>query len=674
MFDSTFGTPGATENSRLGLDVNPVVGGSQGIHDTWGVLRAMFRSSGNVLDAMRGDGSENTVLWAQTMHWQEFEPNECYLDEGSNAFYSVLTADGKDPRVRLPRKPILRYDPGGILPPTWSYPSSYKRPLEPDDTSRVTLKYACTSMARDISEARNATEALGTVNEEEPEEDEARQEEISQARRRMQLRCGRYALEILSRAGFRTHCIGALVAEGRIQLLYYDRSAIIVGKPIDMFKWDASNTQDTDLTDAFVAMFIGWGRLTLKQRGIQEEFDNNRSLKGCMDRYGNPKAIFTGMRLKLVGGGGKVEVTLSRIISHHVDIVSRDTHVVEATSEHEGWKGKQLIVKISWPDISRTSEADFVEKAREKARAMTLGERPDWALDHLPDILLSQDFGYGADSTQANLFAFFAKAMFAGEKHKYEGRVCRITVQERLHPLDDLQTAQDLAQVFFDILQSFTNGSTIIHEFCTEISAQAILCGGAPLASSGGTGTFPYMAYELFNDDENETPCKHLYRHDLESIFYVILLLCCCCKLVPTQKSSEHKIVAPRKFPSRFEEWYKSGRNCLLKASKSTIFREIVKASPKLGSGFTDFQPWIDGFAVQFAWGFCLRTRHELGLEDPEDHEPQNAVKKISKPTVMVPFDNETLKDTVSYSAIVNICSKFAGSALVVHNDQLEVA
>ncbi len=269
----------------------------------------------------------------------------------------------------------------------------------------------------------------------------------------MQLHCGRYALEILSGAAFRTHCIGALVAGGRVQPLYYDRSVIIVCKPIVMLEKDA-NSQDTGVTDAFVAMLVGLGRLTLKQRGIQEEFHDNRPLKGCMDRYGDPKAIFTGVKLRLVKGGGNVEVSLGRIISRHPGIVGRDTCVVEAISEHEGWKGKRLIMKISWPNVSRTSEAYFVGKAREKARTMTQGNRPNWALDHLPDILLSQDFGYDADSTQANLVIFFAKAMFAGEKLEYEGRVCRITLQERLHPLDELQTAPEFAQVFFDILQS----------------------------------------------------------------------------------------------------------------------------------------------------------------------------------------------------------------------------
>ncbi len=188
------------------------------------------------------------------------------------------------------------------------------------------------------------------------------------------------------------------------------------------------------------------------------------------------------------------------------------------------------------------------------------------------------------------------------------------------------------------------------------------------------TGTLPYMAYELFDDDENGNLPKHLYRHDLESIFYVILLLCCRHELVTAQISSEHEILVRTKVHSQFDEWYRSGRDSLLMASKCTVFMKIVRASPKLGSGFTGFQPWIDGFALQFARGFCLRTKYRLDLEDLEDYEPQNAMKEISKPTAMEPFDDETLKDCVSYSAIVDICSKFAGSTPVVHNDQVEVA
>ncbi len=91
MFDGMFAALGGTENYGLGL-ANLVVGGLQDIPDAWGVLQAMFSSSGNLLDAMQDNGSVNAVSWSQTMHWHEFEPDECYLDEGSDAIYSVLTA------------------------------------------------------------------------------------------------------------------------------------------------------------------------------------------------------------------------------------------------------------------------------------------------------------------------------------------------------------------------------------------------------------------------------------------------------------------------------------------------------------------------------------------------------------------------------------------------------
>ncbi|KAK0237059.1 hypothetical protein EDD85DRAFT_1023789 [Armillaria nabsnona] len=158
--------------------------------------------------------------------------------------------------------------------------------------------------------------------------------------------------------------------------------------------------------------------------------------------------------------------------------------------------------------------------------------------------------------------------MFAGDKFEYEGRVCRITVQERLHPLDELQTAQEFAQVFFDILQIHKwlyDHPRILHR---DISTSNIMWrrtvnghvrgvlndfdlssfrDDTSPASVECTGTLPYMAYELLDDDENGNPPKHLYRHDLESIFYVILLLCCRCELVTAQKSSEHEILGTQK-------------------------------------------------------------------------------------------------------------------------------
>ncbi|KAK0201059.1 hypothetical protein DFS33DRAFT_1101359 [Desarmillaria ectypa] len=698
MCNSAFDVLGGTDDSRLGIyrqDAKPVDGGLQEtIPDALGVLRAMFNSSGNVVDDMKENGPKHNFSWAQTMHWQEFKPKECFLDEGTDVFYRVLTPDGQDPQGTVRGKTTVHRDPGGILPPV-KVTTSKKRRSE-DNTSRDRSKYARSGKAPEVSEARKEIEdsaALSSLKEGVVAEDEAMSEqEESQARRAVRLQCGRYALEMLSSAGFRTHCIGALITMGRIQPLYYDRSIIIVCQPIDMFKRcpvpkSRKTITTEDVTDEFAAMLVGLGRLTPKQRGIQEAFCNDRVLienyQVYKERCGNPKdetAIFIGvklqLKLKLDKDETEVEVTLGRIISRQPGIVGRDTCVVEATSEHEGWKGKELIVKISWPAISRRSEAELVKTARDMARTMTYGKKPDWALDHLPDILLSQDFDYDTDSTQAKLVTFFKNASLVEEKKvEYEQRVCRITVQERLYPLEELTTVKEYAQVFFDILQIHKwlyDHPKIIHR---DISPGNIMwrrtvngdlygvlndfdlstVRDATCASSlQRTGTLPYMAYELLINDENGNPPKHIYRHDVESVFYVIFLLCCCYQLVTTSNSHEPAILARTKVPSQFDHWHKLGR-ADLKVQKGDFF--LKDARPMVNSGFTDFQPWVRGLYQQFRKGINSQERYDLFKDETTE-----------------PFDNDTMQGWVSYSAIVNICSKFAGSFLVVHNDQLEEA
>ncbi|KAG7447128.1 uncharacterized protein BT62DRAFT_993462 [Guyanagaster necrorhizus] len=73
-------------------------------------------------------------------------------------------------------------------------------------------------------------------------------------------------------------------------------------------------------------------------------------------------------------------------------------------------------------------------------------------------------------------------------------------------------------------------------------------------------------------------------------------------------------------------------------------------------SGFTDFQPWINCIRQQFLQGFDGKNHHKVY----KDRGPTGS------------FDDETLQACVSYSAIVEICNEFAGSALIVHNDQLK--
>ncbi len=98
MCNSAFDVLGATDNSGLGIyrqDAKPVLGSEEkNVPDTLGVLRAMFTSSGNIVDQMKDNGPKHNFSWAQAMHWQEFKPKLSFLDEGTDARYRVLS-DGE---------------------------------------------------------------------------------------------------------------------------------------------------------------------------------------------------------------------------------------------------------------------------------------------------------------------------------------------------------------------------------------------------------------------------------------------------------------------------------------------------------------------------------------------------------------------------------------------------
>ncbi len=173
-------------------------------------------------------------------------------------------------------------------------------------------------------------------------------------------------------------------------------------------------------------------------------------------------------------------------------------------------------------------------------------------------------------------------------------------------------------------------------------------------SSTQRTGTLPYMAYQLLVNDKKGNSPKHLYRHDVESVFYVVLLICCRYRFVVTPAPE----TPPRqKVRSPFDHWYRLSR-AQLKTEKGDFLMGDDSSSPTVNSGFTNFQPWIRGLHQLFMKGLSSRKQYYLFHEEEEADD----------------FDDETLQDWVSYSSIVKTCGKFAGSSLVVRNDQLEVA
>src|SRR6202167_79242 len=218
------------------------------------------------------------------------------------------------------------------------------------------------------------------------------------------LQCASYALEMLSHGGLRSHVISALVTDDTIQLLYYDRSIIIVSRPVNSLR-DPSR---------FVAMLHAIANLTLPQLGYADVVKPAQLL----DNPRRTTDIFDGLELKLSDG---TRLLLGSTIFHQHGIIGRGTCVVRARRVEKGkysgtddvaWDGP-LIVKLSWPAKSRMSENDIIPKARNAANH----DEHRWVLKHLPKVLHAED-------RHINLLS---QALIDRMGDQYEARLLRIT-------------------------------------------------------------------------------------------------------------------------------------------------------------------------------------------------------------------------------------------------------
>ncbi len=202
-------------------------------------------------------------------------------------------------------------------------------------------------------------------------------------------------------------------------------------------------------------MPIGYHRLTLSQCGILDRIIEGPYVK-CfqnIDRK-NPVHFFKGLKMTLQKADKtNIVLTLGDIIHRQRHLIGRNTCIVLGRSP--AWPDQELVVKISWPSIHRDSEKKLMGAAKAKADEIAGKGKRHWVLDHLPEILHSQDFRFNEqDSPQKRLMELLIKAKYADEKtFIYEERLLRITVSERLFPITDLANVKDIAQVFLDILQ-----------------------------------------------------------------------------------------------------------------------------------------------------------------------------------------------------------------------------
>jgi hypothetical protein len=110
-------------------------------------------------------------------------------------------------------------------------------------------------------------------------------------------------------------------------------------------------------------------------------------------------------------------------------------------------------------------------------------------------------------------------------------------------------------------------------------------------SSKHRTGTTPFMAIDLLD----RHPTAHMYRHDLESLFYVLVWI--------TSRFHDRKEITD----PPLQDWLESDDLFLV---KSTFMLHAPDFHPT--EGFESFKPWISLMQGMFLDGFTARTRAKV--------------------------------------------------------------
>ncbi|THV00268.1 hypothetical protein K435DRAFT_776628, partial [Dendrothele bispora CBS 962.96] len=474
--------------------------------------------------------------------------------------------------------------------------ANLKRPRD-DDTTSANKKMR--SSRSNIASASGATAPTAAPSlDAENRLEEARLAEVSpnKLREKIQLQMAGYALEMLSCALFRSHTIGMLVDTQEVQLGYYDHSCILLSAPFSI---------DTDEIH-FLETLYHLRALSLSGRGVVSRL--KLPPKGDPDDLVSPGLKLTttlyadaqeDLKSTTFYAGTEIDfgsqlLILGDILYRARSIDGRGTIVIEAAPDNqaEAWL---YAAKFSFSPATRHSEASLILSALRTSK-----QRPEWSWveNNLPNLKFWEDVeltGNEEDFPHERVKAFLDEHC---PDFGYKERVLRILVQDKLEPLTSLREQVQYARVFCDVLQAHRwlyDHCRILHR---DISMNNIMVrkvdgeifgvlNDLDLASRATkemsatskhrTGTRPFMAYELLNPKK---VVSHLYRHDLESFFYVMLCLCCRYNLDGTRAGKE------------YDEWFT--RSALdVKRSKTDMFTQLEAFEPPVTPDFSAFEPLL---------------------------------------------------------------------------------
>jgi hypothetical protein len=159
------------------------------------------------------------------------------------------------------------------------------------------------------------------------------------------------------------------------------------------------------------------------------------------------------------------------------------------------------------------------------------------------------------------------------------------------------------------------------------------------------TGTPPFMAHGLLDG----TDPLHLYRHDVESLFYIMLILATHYE-IQASKKGEVGGVRMRQGKLPFERWFDQPSYEDLASFKLTFFSKL--GAFEVSPSFKDFRSWLLHLQASFTGGFQAKAQHDF-QQGMQRQLLMDTSEKAEDKVEPAAFDDETLGGHVTYSALI---------------------
>ena len=177
------------------------------------------------------------------------------------------------------------------------------------------------------------------------------------------------------------------------------------------------------------------------------------------------------------------------------------------------------------------------------------------------------------------------------------------------------------------------------------------------------TGTPPFMAFGLLDGSD----ALHLYRHDVESFFYIMVILATHYE-VRSHRKGETGGVRMRQGEPPFELWFDEPSY-----EKLAFFKKGFLSNSRyldLSPTFEDLRVWLLHLKASFTSGLQMKERHDFqqGMQQHLLVETTEQARDEVKPAA---FDDETLGGYVTYSALILPARRSTGALkkLVIRYD-----